>query len=720
MPIQLLTIFIEKQTNMATPLDLTRISAADKKDIVELQQRIQDVQLGRSDEERFKHYRLTRGVYGQRQLGVQMFRTKIPFGRLTTHQLDALADASDAYSTGNLHLTTRQNIQLHYVKLNDTPQLWRDLSEVGVTALGACGNTVRNITASAKAGIHPDELFDVSPYVQALFEYFLRHPICQEMGRKIKIAFSATDEDAAFAYFHDFGFIPRIQEGQRGFKVLLGGGLGAQAMVAPTVYEFLHEEQVIPFVEAAIRVFDRYGEREKRMKARLKFLLKKWGLVRFLELVENEYAALEQTTRPIPITGNWQPTPAKKPPTKAVIDNPTVYRLWRLTNTFEQKQQGYFGVLLKIRLGNISASKARQLTAIVRQFAADEIRLTVNQGILLKYVPEASLPALYQALQTLDLVDAGFGSIVDITACPGTDTCNLGVSNSTALANKLEQVVLENYAYLIGDKAIALKISGCMNSCGQHMAANIGLHGSSINVKGKVLPAMQVVLGGGVDQTGKGYIAEKVIKLPSKRIPTALAWLLDDYEDQQSNQEYFNDYVKRKGKRYFYDLLKPLADKSTLHPSEFWDWGQETAYEKQIGVGECAGVAFDMVSTILGDAQEKVAAAEEALDQALYGDSIYLSYGAFVIAAKAVLLTLDVKCNTHIGIINDFDTHAVQTGLFALERDFAALVLQLNKQEPEAAFAKRYHQAAQAFLQQVHNYRQHQQDQYVLSEHYKA
>lgn len=705
---------------MATPLDISKAQAIDQKDIIELKTKIRDVQLGRSDEERFKHYRLTRGVYGQRQLGVQMFRTKIPFGRLTTAQLEALATASEQYSTGNLHLTTRQNIQLHYVKLQDTPSLWTDLSAVGVTALGACGNTVRNITASAKAGIHPAELFDVSPYVQALFEYFLRNPICQEMGRKIKIAFSATDEDAAFAYFHDFGFIPRIKEGQQGFKVLLGGGLGAQSMLAPTVFEFLAAERVLPFVEAAIRVFDRYGEREKRMKARLKFLLKKWGVARFLELVELEYQGLEKTIRPINTTGNWQPTPPSLISKRTALSNPTAYKLWRLTNTFEQKQAGYFGVLLKIRLGNIQASTARALAAIVRQYAADEIRLTVNQGILLKYVPAAHLPALYQALLVLDLAEAGFGSIVDITACPGTDTCNLAVTNSTSLANTLEQVIQENYAYLIGDKAIAIKISGCMNACGQHMAANIGFHGSSIKVGAQVLPAMQIVLGGGVDQTGKGYIAEKVIKLPTKRIPTALAWLLDDYEEHQELQEYFNDYVYRKGKRYFYTLLQPLANKTTLHPSDFWDWGQAEAYQKEIGVGECAGVAFDMVSTILGDAQEKLIIAEEALQKELYGDSVYATYGAWVIAAKAVLLTLEVTCNTHIGIINDFDTHAVQTGLFPLTETFAATVLQLNEKEPEPTFSKRYHQEAKQFLQQVHAYRQQQQDQRVLSAHYKA
>ncbi len=709
---------------MATKLNLEGIQPADQKDITELKQKITDVQLGRIDEERFKHYRLTRGVYGQRQLGVQMFRTKIPFGRLTTEQLDALADASERYSTGNLHLTTRQNIQLHYVKLNDTPALWADLSRVGVTAMGACGNTIRNITASAKAGIHPDELFDVSPYVHALFEYFLRNPIAQEMGRKIKIAFSATNEDSAFAYFHDFGFIPRIKNGERGFKVLLGGGLGAQAMIAPTVYEFLPTYKVIPFVEASIRVFDRYGEREKRMKARLKFLLKKYTIAEFLELVEQETRALANASIEIEDSNNWQPTPPATlaEETSISIQNPTAYQLWRLTNVFEQKQKGYHGVQLKIRLGNLSASLARQLSGIVRKYAANELRLTINQGILLKYIPTDSLPAIYNALDALGLANPGFGSIVDVTACPGTDTCNLAVSNSTALANQLEQVLLENYAYWIGDKEVNIKISGCMNACGQHMAANIGFHGSSIKVGKQVLPAMQIVLGGGVDETGKGFIAEKIIKIPTKRTPIALTWLLDDYEEKELGGERFNDYVQRQGKMYFYNLLKELTTKDDLHSSDFWDWGQETIYKKEIGVGECAGVAFDMVTTILNDAKEKVELGRQALEEELFGDSVYLSYGAFVVAAKAILLGVDVKCNTHIGIIKDFDQHLVDTGLFDLEVPFAELVLQINQNQPEPAFAEQYWQQAAAFLEQVFAYREARLDgnKEVINAHYNA
>jgi len=709
---------------MATKLEIEHLPAADQADILALKEKIKGVQLGQIDEERFKHYRLTRGVYGQRQLGVQMFRTKIPFGRLNSKQLEALADASDRYSTGNLHLTTRQNVQLHHVRLNDAPALLAALATAGITALGACGNTVRNITASATAGINPKERFDVAPYVQTVFEYFLRNPVSQDMGRKIKIAFSATDEDSAFAYFHDFGFIPQIKNGARGFKVLLGGGLGAQAMVAQMVYDFLPEERLIAFLEASIRVFDRYGERAKRMKARLKFFIKQWGVEHFLNLVEQEYQGLDKIMHPIDYKLVAQPlVPVVKPYKIAVkpVDF-KIYQQWRSTNVFAQKQAGYYGVFIKVRLGDIDSETARALAKIIQEYAADELRLTINQGILLKFVPAAYLVSIYNVLHAVGLADVGFGTILDITACPGTNTCNLAVTNSTGLANQLEAVLAENYPHLLDVGGLNIKISGCMNSCGQHMAANIGFHGSTIKAKNGTLPAMQIVLGGGVDPRGNGFIAEKIIKIATKRIPVALTWLLDDYEQQKKTLERFNDYVNRQGKHYFYQLLKALASKDDFYETDYWDWEQEENYRKAIGVGECAGVAFDLVSTILHEAKEKYAWAEQSFSNKAYADSIYWSYSGFVVAAKALLLSKELHCNTHIKIIEDFDQHFVQTGLIALSTSFSAMVLQMKTTAPTAEFAANYHKTLNEFLTTVFNYHsaKNSQDNLVLSEHYKA
>lgn len=716
---------------MIPKFDFNKVNEAAQKDILELDRRIADLKTGKEDEERFRHYRLTRGVYGQRQLGVQMFRIKIPFGKLTTEQLVRIADISEKYTNANLHLTTRQNIQLHYVKLEDSPAIWTELAQKNITAREACGNTVRNLTGSANAGIDPDEPFDISPYVQAAFEYFLRNPICQDMGRKIKPAFSSSEKDSAFTYFHDFGFIPRVKiidgEEVRGFKVVLGGGLGAISIVAETAYEFLEEDLIIPFMEAAIRVFDRYGEREKRMKARMKFLIRKIGMDAFMDLVEMERLALknqrvtiDRTTVPIP-----DPAPAKTPPTQNPY-NLDKYNLWLSTNVFEQKQKGFYGVQLKVRLGNINAENARKLAVLVKEYAADDIRVTVNQGLLLKFVRPEALPHLFNELEKLGLADPGFDTIADITACPGTDTCALGVTNSTGLAQKLEEVIREEYPALIEESDIRIKISGCMNSCGQHMAANIGFHGSSIKKRPLVIPAMQVVMGGGVDPEGKGFVAEKVIKLPTKRIPDALRTVLADFEDHGFENEYFNDYFQRQGKRYFYDLLKELGDVATLSETDFFDWGQDHQYQQSIGVGECAGVSLDVVGTIIGDAKEHLELAQEGMELGIYADSIYNSYKTFVIGAKALLLANDVRCNTHKGILDDFQTHFVESGEFQFSTDFPTHVLQMNETPASLSHAEQYHGLANDFLTQVIISRQSQlelaggEEKLVIDNYYKA
>jgi sulfite reductase (ferredoxin) len=716
---------------MRSSFDFTNVDAAARRDIEELERRIAAYRQGKEDEERFRHYRLTRGVYGQRQIGVQMFRIKIPYGRLTARQLTRIADVSERYTNGNLHLTTRQNIQLHFVKLFDSPAIWTELAQEGITARESCGNTVRNLTASARAGIDPDEPFDVSPYAQAAFEYFLRNPICQDMGRKIKPAFSSSEKDSAFTYFHDFGFIPRLREenGQqaRGFKVVVGGGLGAQSIVALTAYEFLPEDQIIPFMEACLRVFDRYGEREKRMKARLKFLIQKLGLPAFMELVEKERPSLR--AQRYEVNRLATPEPAIPPrvdlPPLAPVDTAR-YEQWLRANVFEQKQKGFRGVQVRVRLGNLHADQARALAVLALQFAADDIRLTVNQGLLFKFVRPEYLPYLFNALDALDLAQPGFDTTADITACPGTDTCALGVTNSTGLAVRLEELIREEYPHLVEERDIHIKISGCMNSCGQHMAANIGFHGSSIKQGALVVPAMQVVLGGGVDPEGRGFVAEKVVKLPTKRIPDAVRALLDDYEAQAREEEYFNDYFQRRGKMYFYELLKPLANAQSLSDDDFIDWGHDRPYRQEIGVGECAGAMVDAVSAILHDAEEKLELAQKALAEAAYADSVYHAYTAFIIGAKALLLSADVKCNTHQGIINDFQVHYVANGDFYFEPDFSSHVLRHNKQEADRPFAEAYLAGANQFLARARGVREAQlardggQEKLVIDNYYKA
>jgi sulfite reductase (ferredoxin) len=670
-----------------------------EQDIIDLEKKIHAFRGGEIHEEKFRSLRLARGIYGQRQPGVQMVRIKLPFGRVTFKQLLKIADVSDEYGSGNLHLTTRQDIQIHYVSLDRTPELWAALERDDITLREACGNTVRNVTSSPDAGINPEEPFDVSPYAYATFKYFLRNPICQEMGRKFKFSFSSSDRDTAFSYIHDLGFIPKINEkGERGFKVLLAGGLGAQPFLASEVHDFLPEDQLIPFSESVLRVFDRHGERNNRNKARLKYLVQKIGLDEVLSLVAAERVANKVKEFKIDTSAVVVPVLPVEREFLPIEEEKTLhYTQWYLTNVFEQKQAGFYGVYVKVTVGDIKTNQARAFVAAIQDLVADEIRVTQNQGLLLKFVRKEALPTLYKSLKALNLADAGFDSLADITTCPGTDTCNLGISNSMSLAATLEQVIYDEYPDMIYDKDVKIKISGCMNSCGQHGLAHIGFHGSSVKANGKVVPAVQVMMGGGTVGDGVGRVADRVIKVPSKRATTALRVLLDNYAAVAETDESFNDYYDRNGKDYFYQLLKPVADLTTLTPDEYVDWGHEETFQTAIGVGECAGVMIDLVSTLLLEGQEKLGWAKQALLGKAWADAIYHSYAVFVNSAKALLLDKGVNCSTQNTVIKEFDTHYVETSEVVLGHSFTELVLQLNKNEPTEEFAQTYFKEAELF-----------------------
>lgn len=677
-----------------------------EKDIIDLEKKIKAFRDGKIHDEKFRSLRLARGIYGQRQPGVQMIRIKLPFGKVTFKQLLRIAAISDEYASRNLHLTTRQDIQIHFVSLDRTPELWAKLEEDDITLREACGNTVRNVTSSPTSGIDPKEPFDVSPYAQATFEYFLRNPICQEMGRKFKISFSATDEDTAFSYIHDLGFIPKIKivngEEQRGFKVMLGGGLGAQPLIASAVHEFLHEDQLIPYTEAVIRVFDRYGERNNRNKARLKYLIQKLGLEEVLRLIDEERTALKSKSYKI----NRDTVPLPQPP--ELLNHPVQqpqdeanYETWLKTNVFEQKQDGFYGVFIKVPVGDIPTDQARLFVDAIRGLVADEIRITQNQGLLLKFARKEALPLLYTRLNGLGLANPGFDSAADVTTCPGTDTCNLGISNSTELSRVLENLVYEEYPNLIFNRDIKIKISGCMNSCGQHGLAHIGFHGSSMKVSGRVLPANQVLLGGGTFGDGVGRAGEKIVKVPAKRTTDVLRVVLNSYQENALPGETFNTYYDRKGKDYFYQLIKPLADLSNITEDDFKDWGHEETYITAIGVGECAGVMIDLVATLLFEAEEKLGWARETFVEQRYADSIYHSYSVFISSAKALLLDKGVNSSTQIGVIREFNVHYGKDFEFAGFTEFADLVLQINKNEPSIEFAAAYLEQVTNFLNQV-------------------
>ena len=676
-----------------------------ERDIIELAHKIEQFNNLEIDEEKFRSLRLARGVYGQRQQGVQMIRIKLPYGKVLSNQLRRIAEVSDEYSRGRLHITTRQDIQIHHVDLNRTPELWAALERDEVTLREACGNVVRNVTASETAGIDPNEPFDVSPYADALYKFFLRNPICQEMGRKFKVSFSATDEDTGLSYLNDLGFIAKIQNGIRGFKVLVAGGLGSQPRHAEVLYDFLPADKMIPVMEGVLRVFDRYGERKSRAKARMKFLLKDIGLAAFKELITQEQKAIEFKSVAIDYQSYIPSKPVSVEAPVIELQDKAAYNVWKATNIIPQKQEGFVAIGIKVLLGDFYTDKARLLANLVDVYAAGEIRLTLRQNIVIPFVKEALLPFFYTELKKLEFVEAGYNKAVDITACPGTDTCNLGIASSTGIAKELERVIATEYPQYLKNEDLVIKISGCMNACGQHNMANIGFQGMTVRTPEKlVAPALQVLLGGGNLGNGNGAFADKVVKVPSRRGPEALRRILNDFEAKADGKE-FVEYYKEKGEKYFYDLLNDLQEVSNLSQEDFIDWGEEEKYVKQIGIGECAGVVIDLIATLFFESEEKIENANEAFENGVYSSAIYYAYQSLVNSAKALLLADKRKTNTHASIISQFDELFITSKKIDIGISFSELIYQINKYAPSKEFAEIYIKNSNKFLQKVRAYR---------------
>lgn len=665
-----------------------------ERDILELEKKIYEFKTGKINEEKFRSLRLARGVYGQRQPGVQMVRIKLPYGKITGKQLNHIAELSDEYSNGNLHITTRQDIQIHYVSLDKTPQLWSRLEEEDITLREACGNTVRNITASELAGIDPDEPFDVRPYAHAMFEHFLRNPIAQEMGRKVKISFSSSDKDTALSYIHDLGFIPKIKNEKKGFKIKVAGGLGSQSREADTLFEFLEAESILTLAEAIIRVFEFHGERNRRMKARLKFLVNDLGFEEFKNLVLKEL----QMTQDIPlvITELEKEDLNEGQPLSEISDQ--TFQKWVESNLIKQKQTGLYAAGLKIQLGNISSSKAKALAVLASKYGNGEMTLTLRQNLIVRNIPGNKVYTLYNHLNQLGFGAIGFNSTSDITACPGTDTCNLGIASSTGLALELERLINEEYPELHSNKEIDIKISGCMNSCGQHMMSNIGFQGMSIKSKdGKVLPATQILLGGSNLENGNGRFGKKITKLPSKLVPDALRTILNDFLENEETE--FIKYYDEKGERYFYDLLKFLSEVE-IEEHFYTDWGNEHKYTKAVGLGECAGVVIDLVSTLLYDSEEKNEQAQLAIDELRYSDAAYLIYQSLLNTAKALLVGEGIQSNSQRSVIENFEKQD-QLKKFLNEGGLSELALRHKNLSQSSDELSDYLNISKAFLRKA-------------------
>ena len=529
---------------------------------------------GKLDEKVFAESRLRKGVYGQRYDNGQrhdgvrtrelnfpsadvvkgpdtlwdapgMQRIKIPYGGLTARQLEVLSELADEYSGGILHITTRQDIQLHYVHIDDTPDLMRRLAAVGITTQEACGNSVRNITACSLAGVCHDEVFDVSPYADAMTQFLLGHDDVQDFGRKFKVAFSGcADHPCGLVKMHDLGLLAQTREidGEtvRGFTVFVGGGLGTVPHQAKVLADFVTEEKLLPLTQAVARVFARLGEKKNRNRARLKFLVAKLGIDEFRELVQEELKIVppdERHTAYMDSLDDFVYQPAKAGMALNGAALPDGFAEWYRTNVYRQAQRGYSTITLHTPLGDFTAEQGFQLADIARRYVGDNIRLSVEQNFVLRWVADADLPAIYRDLQAIGLADAGAGTIVDITACPGTDTCKLGIASSRGLTAELRTRLIEKINLLPDAvRDLKIKVSGCFNSCGQHHVADIGFFGNSRRSGNHKMPHFQVVLGGQWQRNAGSY-GLAVGAVPAKRVPDVLEALTERYVAERADDE---------------------------------------------------------------------------------------------------------------------------------------------------------------------------------------
>ena len=605
------------------------------------------VQAGQMPEEIFLEFRLRHGVYGQRDDGSQMIRVKIPFGGLNVEQLEMLADVAEEFSDNIIHITTRQDVQYHYVDIDNTPELMRRLASVGITTKEACGNVVRNVTACPLSGVCNDEAFDATVHSKALSAFLLGHQDAQDFGRKFKIAFSGCDEHACgLGYMHDIGAVAAIKEvdgkPKRGFKLLVGGGLGAVPHQAKVFDEFVPEEELLPISQAICKVFTRLGERKNRNKARLKFVVAKLGIEEFRRLVLEEREQLRHDpawTAHLDNLGAYDETPLKPPTQLNGASRPEGFDEWHATNVRSQRQPGYAVVSITLPLGDITADQTRALADISRKYVKDTIRTTVEQNLVLRWVSLSDLPALYQELKAIGLGASGAESTVDITACPGTDSCKLGISSSRGLAAYLRNYFMESGVNQ-GIQDLRIKISGCPNSCGQHHIANIGFFGSSRRMGKHIAPYYQVMLGGHAIENASAY-GLAAGKIHGKNIPQFIEHLTGRYLDERDGEESFTDYIAKLGKVEIKAILREYDQIPSFEedPSYYIDTGDTKEFQLKKGVGECAGQLVELVSFMLEEADRLIYEAGIDLERDRYVESAEHAYEAMIQAADALLTT---------------------------------------------------------------------------------
>ncbi len=548
----------------------------------------------------FRPFRLQHGIYGQRQDDAQMIRVKIPHGTMTADQMDVLGDIAEQYTPRKVgHVTTRQDFQFHFVKLEDVPEVMRILARAGLTTREACGNTVRNVTADHMSGVCADTVFDVTPYAEATARFFLRNPVCQKLPRKFKIAFSACPHDHGLVPIHDLGATAVMRDDQKGFRVTVGGGLGAAPHIAEVLDEFAPEGELLRVIEATLRIFDRLGERKNRNKARIKFLVKKVGIEEVRRLVREELATLPPAGNGVYREPDWAflEEEASHPSAASLGQNGHAampgFEAWKRTNAIPQAQQGFFMVYVLAPIGDLTVEQFHALAAMSRTYAGGKLRTAVNQNMVLRWVHNEDLPSLHAELIEAGLAEDGALTLTDVMTCPGADTCSLGVTSSKGLGTAIREHLLASNGHLKDDplvEQIRIKISGCPNSCGHHHVADIGFYGNAVRSGERMVPAFSMLIAGKGDGPN-ARIGQHVMKIAAKRIPDAVTALIEHYRTHRDEGEPFGDWAIRVGKDYIKQTLADYAEMPTFEkdPMAFVDWGSYKLFSlDEMGEGECS------------------------------------------------------------------------------------------------------------------------------------
>jgi len=607
----------------ASTFGRTRLSFADEAEIDEFVRTLDAYERGELTPDQWRAFRLVRGTYGQRQTGdAQMLRIKIPQGILDGPQLEALADVAERYSRGFGHITTRQNVQLHFLKLHDVEPVMRRLAEAGLTTREACGSAVRNITACPYAGVAEDELFDVTPYAEALTRHLLRQPLSSKLPRKFKIAFEGCPEDHAFAAINDIGFRARVHvngSARRGFRVTIGGGTSILPTSGQLLFEFLPADEIFDLADAILRLFAARGDYKHKQRNRLKFLIREMGweawkaeLERTLAEVKAEGGArlpFDPDDAPIETAPRWSRPPAPRLADTAARAVATELRgpgflprveprlslttaafaRWARGNVRPQKQAGYVIATVTVKLGDLTSAQLRVLRDLAAAYSDGTLRMTHDQNLLLRWVPEGAATDLHRQLAAAGLGEPLAGTIADPVSCPGAEACRLAVTQSRGLARLLQEHVASRPGLAEQAADLNVKISGCPNGCGQHHIAGIGFQGSVRKLDGRAVPQYFVMVGGGVTD-GQAHFARLAAKVPARRSGEALERLVGLYRSEGLPGETAKAFFRRveipKVKALLADLEALTPQNAT--PTDFQDLGEDEAFEVGTLEGECS------------------------------------------------------------------------------------------------------------------------------------